>query len=110
MVASPSPCLTTLFRGFIANTTGSDFSQCEVGLFEHAQEAVRLVPNDGDFRSVLGLAHYRAGNWQESVEALEKAMELSNGGRGDDWFILAMAHARLGNKDIAHRWYDRAVD
>jgi serine/threonine protein kinase len=93
----------------IANTTDPLLRNEKLAL-EHAQEAVRLVPNDGDFWSVLGLAHYRVGNWQESVEALEKAMELSNGGRGDDWFILAMAHARLGNKAIAHRWYDRAVD
>jgi tetratricopeptide (TPR) repeat protein len=85
-------------------------SRDETWAVELAREAVRLVPNDADFRNTLGVTHYRAGNWQEAVAALEKAMELSNGGRADDWFILAMAHWRLGDKDAARRWFDQAVE
>ena len=29
--------------------------------------------------------------------------------RTSDWFFLAMAHWKLGNKDEARAWYDRAV-
>ena len=36
-------------------------------------------------------------------------MELRNGGDSFDWFFLAMAHWRLGEKDKAREWYDRAV-
>ena len=76
-----------------------------------AREAVRLVPNDADFWNTLGVAHDRAGNWDEAVTALEKAMELSAGGRADDWFILAMAHWRLGDKDTAKMvWPGGGVD
>jgi hypothetical protein len=31
------------------------------------------------------------------------------GGNVQDWFFLAMTHARLGKRDEARRWYDRAV-
>jgi eukaryotic-like serine/threonine-protein kinase len=76
---------------------------------ELSMEAVRLAPNDGDFWNTLGLAYYRVGNWKEAIVALEKAMELSQGGDPGDWFFLAMAHWRLDNKDKARNWYDKAV-
>ena len=76
---------------------------------ELAMEAVRLAPNDGDFWNTLGVAYYRVGNWKEAIVALEKAVELSQGGDPDDWLFLAMAEWRLDNKDKAHNWYDKAV-
>ena len=36
-------------------------------------------------------------------------MDLRNGGDSFDWFFLAMAHWRLGEKDKAREWYERAV-
>jgi hypothetical protein len=36
-------------------------------------------------------------------------MELRKGGDCTDWFFLAMAHCRLGEKDQARQWYDKAV-
>jgi hypothetical protein len=36
-------------------------------------------------------------------------MELRNGGDPTDWFFLAMAHWRLGDRDGGRAWYDRAV-
>jgi eukaryotic-like serine/threonine-protein kinase len=58
----------------------------------------------------LGAAQYRAGEWKGAVAALEKSMELGKGGDGSDWFFLAMANWRLGNRDEARRWHDRAVE
>ncbi|HKI33716.1 MAG TPA: hypothetical protein VKA46_17820 [Gemmataceae bacterium] len=40
---------------------------------------------------------------------LEKAMTLRHGGDAFDWFVLAMAHHRLGHADEVPRWYDKAV-
>jgi serine/threonine protein kinase/tetratricopeptide (TPR) repeat protein len=74
-----------------------------------ARKAVELAANNGSFWNTLGVAHYRAGNWQEAVAALERAMQLRNGGDGLDWFFLAMAHWRLGEKDKARQWFERAV-
>jgi tetratricopeptide (TPR) repeat protein len=74
-----------------------------------ARKAVELGPNNGSYWNTLGAAHYRAGNWKEAVAALERAMQLRNGGNSYDWFFLAMAHWQLGEKDKARQWFDRAV-
>jgi hypothetical protein len=36
-------------------------------------------------------------------------MELSKGGSPFDWFFLAMAHRKLGNRDEARKRYDQAM-
>jgi tetratricopeptide (TPR) repeat protein len=76
---------------------------------ELARRAVQLAPNQGDHWNTLGVALYRAGDWKGAIEALTKSMELGNGGDGNDWFFLAMAHWRLGDKPRARSWYDKAV-
>ena len=37
-------------------------------------------------------------------------MELRKGGDSLDWFFLAMADWKLGNKDAARVWYDKALE
>jgi serine/threonine protein kinase len=73
-----------------------------------ARKAVELDPRAG-YWNTLGVAEYRAGNDTEALAALQKAMALTKGGNGFDWFIVAMAHARLDNKDAARAWYAKAV-
>jgi serine/threonine protein kinase/tetratricopeptide (TPR) repeat protein len=74
-----------------------------------AKRAVELAPNDGTIWNTLGAAHYRAGNWKDAIAALEKSMELRQGGDGHDWFFLAMARWQLGEKEKARTWFDQAV-
>jgi serine/threonine protein kinase/tetratricopeptide (TPR) repeat protein len=74
-----------------------------------AKEAVEMNRQEGNYHNTLGIALYRAERWKESVATLEKSMELRKGGSSDDWFFLAMAHWKLGEKDKARQWYDRAV-
>jgi WD40 repeat protein/Flp pilus assembly protein TadD len=76
---------------------------------ESARRAVAAAPKGGSFWNTLGVAHYRAGDWQAAIEALRKSMELRNGGDGLDWFFLAMAHRQRGEKERARPWYDKAV-
>jgi serine/threonine protein kinase len=76
---------------------------------ELAKKAVELAPEQGIYWNTLGTAHYRAGQWQDAVTALEKSTELCKGGDSFDWFLLAMAHRQLGHKDDARKWYDQAV-
>ncbi len=72
-------------------------------------ESRRAGPGGWAVWNTLGVAQYRAGNWQASIDALRKAMGLRREGNGFDWFFLAMAHRRLGNKGEARGWYGRAV-
>jgi len=75
-----------------------------------AKEVSESKPDDGELWNTLGIAHYRASNWQFAVNAMVKSMELRNGGDSFGWLYLAMAHWQLGNKDEARRRYDRVVN
>jgi serine/threonine-protein kinase len=74
-----------------------------------ARKAVAALPKSGNCRNTLGVAHYRSGDARAAVAALEEAMRLRAGGDGFDWFFLAMAHGRLGQRDQARAWLGRAV-
>jgi eukaryotic-like serine/threonine-protein kinase len=74
----------------------------------------------GNYWNTLGVAHFRAGNVKEALAALEKSLEIAEGGecraKGEDdryvcedWLFLAMANCKLERKDEARKWYDRAV-
>jgi WD40 repeat protein/serine/threonine protein kinase len=78
-------------------------------MVELAQQAARALPRDGDVRLALGVAQYRAGHYPAALESFEQARTLRNGGDCADWLFLAMVHWRLGNKDEARQWYDRAA-
>lgn len=64
----------------------------------------------GGVVNTLGVAHYRNGEWKEAVAALEESVKLRGGGDSFDFFFLAMAHWRLGEKDKARERYQEAVD
>ena len=74
-----------------------------------ASQAVTTNPGDGGSWNTLGVARYRGGDWKAAVAALERSMQVRNGGDSFDWFFLAMAHQRLGEKDKARECYGRAV-
>jgi tetratricopeptide (TPR) repeat protein len=76
---------------------------------QEAKQAIKLIPELVTFRKTLGVAHYRAGQWQAARTALLKSMELRQGGDAADWFFLAMTSWQLGDKAKARSWYARAV-
>jgi serine/threonine protein kinase/Tfp pilus assembly protein PilF len=76
---------------------------------ELGRRAVKLAPNAWAYWNTLGAALYRAGDCDGAIAALEKSMSLREGGDNYDWFFLAMACCRLGRRDEARMWYDRAV-
>jgi serine/threonine protein kinase len=75
-----------------------------------AMRALALAPGQRDFWSTLALAHYRAGEWRAARAALDRAMELSAGGNGQDWLIRAMTSWRQDDWQEAHQWYKKASD
>lgn len=74
-----------------------------------AKKAVESEPQSGPYYNTLGVARYRAQEWRPAISDLEKSIQLSKGGVSEDFFFLAMAHWRLGEKDLAQKWYDQAV-
>jgi non-specific serine/threonine protein kinase/serine/threonine-protein kinase len=80
---------------------------------ELARKAVergsKLGIRTGTYQRALGIAHYRCADLQASIAALGESMKLQDGGDSRDWFFLAMAHWKLGDKEQARRWYDKAV-
>jgi eukaryotic-like serine/threonine-protein kinase len=75
-----------------------------------AKRAVELDPTNPDLPITLGIAHYRTGDWNAAIAALETSARLRQGGNGFDWFFMAMAHWQSGNKEEARRWYDKAAE
>ena len=68
-----------------------------------------MAPMSGPYLNTLGVAQYRAGEYQAAIETLTKSMDVRSGGDAFDWFFLAMAHGQLGNPEAARQWYDKAV-
>jgi tetratricopeptide (TPR) repeat protein len=64
-----------------------------------AKAAVELDQKSSITWQVLGWALYRTGNWQASIEALEKSCQLQRGtGDSGQWIVLALAHAQLARQ------------
>jgi serine/threonine protein kinase len=74
-----------------------------------AKEAVAGDPRPA-YWNTLGAAEYRAGNYKEALAALQKSMDAQKGGNSFDWFFVAMAHWRLGDRDAARQWHVKAVE
>jgi tetratricopeptide (TPR) repeat protein len=72
-----------------------------------ARTTVEASPERADYWNSLGAAHYRAGDLPAAVAALERSVELSDGGSGFDFILLAMVLWRLGDKVRARGWYRR---
>jgi tetratricopeptide (TPR) repeat protein len=74
-----------------------------------ARRAVELNPGVANYLNTLGVAQYRAGRYVEAIEALDRSRaEGSSGLDASDLYFLAMAHHRLGHREQAHGFYDRA--
>jgi len=76
---------------------------------ELAEKAVAREPEKAAFWNTLGMARYRKGDWAKARTALEQSMERSGGGGPVDWFFLALAYHRLGEKERARNWREKAV-
>jgi WD40 repeat protein/serine/threonine protein kinase len=68
---------------------------------QEPQEAGRLF--------VLGLAHYRAGEWEPARQRLQEAADADPRRAWLCWPALALAEHRLGHTAEARRWLDRAA-
>jgi serine/threonine protein kinase/WD40 repeat protein/Tfp pilus assembly protein PilF len=75
-----------------------------------AQRAVRLDPRRRALQNNLGVAHYRLGQWDGAVAALERAIEVNHDeGTAYEWFFLAISYHQLGQSDRARACYTQAT-
>jgi tetratricopeptide (TPR) repeat protein len=67
----------------------------------YSEEACQLQPEDGNFRTTLGMAYYRVGNYEKALDVLarsDKINALRDQGSGPaDPAFLTMAHHQLGH-------------
>jgi len=103
---SPAPEYLHNLAWFLAN--------CPSAQFRNPEEAIALVrqareeaPQNATFCNTLGVAYYRSGDWQKSIETLREAIRLRPEGNGRDWLFLAMAQWRLGDSEQAKESFSR---
>jgi uncharacterized protein HemY len=73
-----------------------------------ARKAVALEPNEWSFLNTLGVAAFRASDWNTSAKAFRQSITFTGGG-AYDLFFLAMTYWHQGNPRDARELYDRAV-
>ena len=103
-------------QGVIANNLAwylvdcpADALRAQAEAVDLARKAVTRAPKTGTFWNTLGVAHYRANELQSALVALRLSVKLRSGGDCADFFFLAMAYERLGDRKEARTWYDKAV-
>jgi len=85
-----------------------------VRALELARAAVESDAQNAGFQLAFGIALYRNGRFEESRDALLKALDRATDGfrqeaEPTNLFALAMAHWNLGDKEEARRYYARGV-
>jgi WD40 repeat protein/serine/threonine protein kinase/tetratricopeptide (TPR) repeat protein len=78
-----------------------------------AEKALAQGDHNARSHQAVGALHYRAGRWEECVKhfhAAEAAADPQDQTSSAYWYyFLAMAEHRLGHKDEARQWLDKAV-
>jgi hypothetical protein len=74
-----------------------------------ASQVVERCPECAAYWNTLGSAHYRAGDCQSAITALERAKLLGGGSTAFDNVFLAMAYAQHGQVDPARHHLDQAT-
>jgi tetratricopeptide (TPR) repeat protein len=75
-----------------------------------AEEAATLSGDWDDAWTVVGVVHYRTGQLDKAMQAIQNSMARPRWKGGDDfdWLMLALIHARRGELAEARTWYDKA--
>jgi eukaryotic-like serine/threonine-protein kinase len=91
----------------LSPASGADLEE----LLKLAEEGVRGYPKGAWNHHTLGLAHYRAGRYQEARQHIDQSIRsLPNWlAQPVNWLILAMIHHQLGDTEVAQSWFDKAI-
>jgi tetratricopeptide (TPR) repeat protein len=74
---------------------------------EIARKAVERAPNDATAWNTLGLALYRAMQYETALNVVQKAIERRGARETVDHLLMAMIQARRGEKSEAQQWFDK---
>lgn len=98
------------FAQLLANCPDPTFRDIQRGL-KLAKQAYDNIRDPGGHGTsyTLGVALYRAGEWEESIKYLDEYLSLENDSLGGQLF-LSMAHWQLGHHEKARDLYKRAVE
>jgi serine/threonine-protein kinase len=104
---TPSPEYLHNLAKFLTNCPHHPFRNPQRAI-QFAKKASDMAPKNTLYRSTLGEAYYRAGNWRDAVATLQEAMRLRGEGSDRNWFFLAMAERKQGKSDEEQPSYDNA--
>ena len=76
---------------------------------ELARGAIAIAPGDTRLWNTLGVACYRAGDDREAIRALDRSLQIRDGGDPYDWLFLALAELRSGDRARARALLDRSA-
>jgi WD40 repeat protein len=75
-----------------------------------AEKAVQIGPGEVVYSNTLGLAYYRAGQYEKAISILRPNLDRqADGALALDLFFLAMSHYQLGETARARDYYDWAI-
>jgi serine/threonine protein kinase len=74
-----------------------------------AEKAVALKPESASYWNTLGAARWCAADWRGAIAAAQKSLALAKRPYSSDFFVLAMAHWQLGERDEARRRYQEGL-
>ncbi|MHC4143657.1 MAG: hypothetical protein ACYSUD_02645, partial [Planctomycetota bacterium] len=80
--------------GFVVRPGRLADTEIAVVLLRKAHE---MEPENWVYLTGLGVAHYRAGQWQEAITALTKSTELPDSENGFNFLLLSMTLIQEGN-------------
>jgi serine/threonine protein kinase len=95
-------------RGWLLAASYDPKVRSPLGAIGPAKRAVDLAPDNGNYWATLGMAHYRAGQWDVALAALEEAGKRPQPDGRIDLFFLAMTQWKLGRQDDARKRYGEA--
>jgi serine/threonine protein kinase/Flp pilus assembly protein TadD len=78
---------------------------------DHAHRALELSPDNPDYKFVLAMAQYEAGDFDAAITSLEEARRQSDDRLpGDAKLVLAMALCQTGEQQRGREVYERTID
>jgi WD40 repeat protein/serine/threonine protein kinase/tetratricopeptide (TPR) repeat protein len=75
-----------------------------------AEQAAVNEPWNRDALLLVGLAHYRAGDWERALTSIQRSADAAPEAAWLRWPALALVHQRLGHAEEARRWLDKAAE